>query len=119
MTLRLCVLLLAAVLGTAKPRDAEWIAPADAATRINPLADRPALAAGGRKIFNQRCAECHREDHRGSDRAPDLTAPDVQAQSDGALFWKISSGNTRSGMPSFSSLPEQQRWQLVLALREP
>jgi hypothetical protein len=43
--------------------------------------------------------------------------PDVQAQSDGALFWKISSGNTHSGMPAFSFLPEPQRWQLVLRLR--
>ena len=42
---------------------------------------------------------------------------DVQAQTDGALFWKIASGNTRRGMPTFSYLPEPQRWQLVLALR--
>ena len=44
---------------------------------------------------------------------------DVQVQTDGALFWKISSGNTRAGMPTFSFLPEPQRWQLVLYLREP
>ncbi|HYU78073.1 MAG TPA: hypothetical protein VEK56_03750 [Vicinamibacterales bacterium] len=37
----------------------------------------------------------------------------MQAQGDGALFWKISSGNTRAGMPSFGFLPEAQRWQVV------
>jgi mono/diheme cytochrome c family protein len=98
-------------------RDASWVAPVSAAARANPLAGRPETAAGGRKIFQQRCTTCHGEDARGTDRGPNLLAADVQAQSDGALFWKISSGNTRAGMPSFSFLPEAQRWQLVLNLR--
>jgi hypothetical protein len=41
----------------------------------------------------------------------------VQPETDGALFWKISSGDTRAGMPSFSYLPAPERWQLVLHLR--
>jgi hypothetical protein len=41
----------------------------------------------------------------------------VQAQTDGALFWKISGGNSHQGMPAFSFLPDPQRWQLVLHLR--
>jgi hypothetical protein len=41
----------------------------------------------------------------------------VQAQTDGQLYWKINTGNTRAGMPAFSFLPELQRWQLVLQLR--
>ncbi|PYR59484.1 MAG: hypothetical protein DMF91_14665 [Acidobacteria bacterium] len=53
----------------------------------------------------------------GTTKGPALTVPDVQSQSDGALFWKISGGNTRRGMPTFSFLPEAQRWQLVLHLR--
>ncbi|HLQ45427.1 MAG TPA: c-type cytochrome [Planctomycetaceae bacterium] len=100
-----------------RQRDPEWIAPPGATTKANPLADRPEAAAGGRKLFLQRCSVCHGEDGRGTERAPDVTAPDVQAQSDGALYWKISGGNTRGGMPSFSFLPELQRWQLVLHLR--
>src|SRR2546423_15542238 len=111
-------LILASTLLTGEiARDIEWVAPAGAAARPNPLASRIDLAAGGKKIFSQRCAECHGAEARGTDRAPDLTAGDVQEQSDGALFWKISSGNTRTGMPSFSFLPEAQRWQLVLSLR--
>ena len=35
----------------------------------------------------------------------------------GALFWRMSNGNSRKGMPSFSSFPEAQRWQLVLYIR--
>ncbi|HWK09316.1 MAG TPA: c-type cytochrome [Vicinamibacterales bacterium] len=100
-----------------RDRDTTWVAPDAAASKPNPLATRPDTALGGRKIFEQRCTTCHGEDARGTDRGPDLLATDVQAQTDGALFWKISSGNSRAGMPSFSFLPEPQRWQLVLHLR--
>lgn len=109
---------LAAAQARVHERDAEWIAPPVAARRANPLASRPSAAAGGQKLFAQRCATCHGGDGRGTDKGPDLTNPAVQAQADGELFWKISSGNTRRDMPSFSNLPEGQRWQLVLELRQ-
>jgi hypothetical protein len=54
---------------------------------------------------------------QGTSRAPSLLSRRVQAETDGALFWKISSGDTRAGMPSFSYLPAPERWQLVLHLR--
>lgn len=97
--------------------DREWFAPPSADAKTNPLAKSSEAVAGGRKLFHQRCGTCHGDDARGTSRAPDLTAADVQAQSDGALFWKITSGNTRTGMPTFSFLPELQRWQLVLHIR--
>jgi mono/diheme cytochrome c family protein len=98
--------------------DTSWTAPADASARQNPLRDKPALAAGGAKVFSRSCDLCHGEAARKArPKAPDLASPAVQAESDGALFWKISEGNTRAGMPSFSSMPETQRWQLVLYLR--
>ena len=103
--------------GQLRERDAAWLAPVDAESKINPLANRADAVAGGKKLFQQRCAPCHGDDRRGSTKAPDLTQPVVQEQSDGALFWKVSSGNTRQGMPSFSFLPELQRWQLVLQIR--
>jgi mono/diheme cytochrome c family protein len=100
-----------------RDHDAMWLAPVEEASKSNPLATRPDAVAGGRKLFHQRCSTCHGEDGRGTTRAPDLTQPDVQGQSDGALFWKISGGNSRQGMPAFSFLPEPQRWQLVLHVR--
>ena len=102
-----------------RPRSRDWLAPASESGKVNPLASRSETAAGGRKLFSQRCSTCHGDDGRGSERAPDLSASDLQAQTDGALFWKISNGNTRSGMPAFSFLPEPQRWQLILHLRGP
>jgi mono/diheme cytochrome c family protein len=101
----------------ARDRDTTWTSPAGDASRQNPLASRTEVIAGGAKVFQQRCASCHSEDGRGTTKAPDLIQPDVQAQTDGVLFWKITTGNTHQGMPTFSFLPEPQRWQLVLHLR--
>jgi hypothetical protein len=41
----------------------------------------------------------------------------IQQETDGAIFWKISAGNSRPRMPGYSSIPEAQRWQLVLYIR--
>ncbi|HEY3381624.1 MAG TPA: c-type cytochrome [Vicinamibacterales bacterium] len=98
-------------------RDPGWSAPLVVESRANPLAQRPEVLAGGERLFRQRCSTCHGADGRGSRKGPALVTGDVQAETDGALFWRISSGNTRRGMPTFSFLPEPQRWQLVMALR--
>jgi mono/diheme cytochrome c family protein len=94
-----------------------WSAPVAAEGKANPLGGRADVLAGGKKVFRQRCSSCHREDGTGTSRGPNLMTAVVQKQSDGALYWKISSGNSRTGMPSFSFLPEPQRWQLVAYLR--
>ena len=98
--------------------DPSWVAPEKDAARKNPLASKPELAAGGQKVFSRTCANCHGDEaHRATTKAPDLASDAVQAQSDGAIFWKITNGNTRKAMPSWGSIPEPQRWQLVLYLR--
>jgi mono/diheme cytochrome c family protein len=100
-------------------QDPNWRAPVDATSRTNPLARKPEATAGGEKLFKRNCVECHGEDGSGvvKKNAADLLLPEVQSQSDGTLFWKLTNGNTDRGMPSFSRLPELQRWQLVLYLR--
>ena len=112
----LFVLILFCAAGMVAQTAEEWKAPAEAAAKKNPIAAKPELAAGGKKIFTKTCAVCH-ESGSSAQKAPHLASPAVQKESDGALFWKISNGNTRSGMPSFSSLPDSQRWQLVLYIR--
>jgi mono/diheme cytochrome c family protein len=112
--------LLAAAIGqnVSYQPDPNWHVPAEAAARPNPLAQRSQAVAGGKKLFLRNCAECHNQDGSGivKKHAADLQLPVVQAQSDGALFWKITNGNPDRGMPSFSKLPELERWQLVLYL---
>jgi mono/diheme cytochrome c family protein len=99
--------------------DPQWRAPAAATVRPNPLADKPEAAAGGKKLFLRHCAECHGNEGSGLTKkhSADLRLAIVQEQSDGTFFWKITNGNTGKGMPSFSKLPELQRWQLVLFIR--
>jgi mono/diheme cytochrome c family protein len=100
-------------------QDPTWHAPAEAAARPNPLATRPEAGAGGHKLFLRNCVECHGKNGTGMEKkhSADLQLPVVRQQSDGALFWKITNGNASRGMPSFSKLPELQRWQLVLYIR--
>jgi mono/diheme cytochrome c family protein len=99
--------------------DPSWRAPEAAAVKLNPLAQKPYAAAGGRKLFLRNCTECHNKQGSGTlkKHSADLLLPVVQQQSDGELFWKITNGNTGRGMPSFSKLPELERWQLVLFIR--
>jgi mono/diheme cytochrome c family protein len=103
---------------TANPPAAKWEAPADAEAKPNPEAKNPDAPAAGRKLYMRTCVGCHEQDGSGKDTgAANLRSPQVQEQSDGALFWKITHGNSEAGMPSFASLPETDRWDLVTFLR--
>ena len=99
--------------------DPRWTPPADPASKPNPLAGNAGAAAGGRKLFQRHCAECHGDDASGGKKknSPGLAAGVIQRQTDGTLFWKITNGKSDGEMPSFSRLAELQRWQLVLYLR--
>jgi mono/diheme cytochrome c family protein len=126
--MRCLVLVLGGMLGlfealaaqnTSYEPDPKWRVPAGAAAKPNPLAGRAEAALGGRKLFRRNCVECHNQQGTGvaEKHAADFELEVVQDQTDGALFWKITNGNPDRGMPSFSKLPELQRWQLVLFLR--
>jgi mono/diheme cytochrome c family protein len=117
-SLLLCMMMAAASAIVAQGTDPDWTAPAKDAARKNPFASKPQLAAGGEKIFTRSCTSCHGEAaRRAGNKAPDLGSEAVQSESDGAIFWKITNGNTRKAMPAWGVLPEPQRWQLVLYLR--
>ena len=88
-------------------------APAKAAALRNPLETDPEAVAGGAKLFERHCAECHGPNADGGKKGPSLRAGEVQQSSPGALFWVLSNGVVRKGMPVWSRLPEPQRWQLV------
>jgi mono/diheme cytochrome c family protein len=74
------------------------------------------VRAGG-KLFSQHCAACHGADAQGTTRAPSLQTASVQGMSDDALVRFLTDGDLRKGMPSWSRLPEERRWQLTHYLK--
>jgi len=88
-------------------------APASAAAMKNPYAGNAAAAAAGRKLYAQDCAQCHGNKLQGMGPAPALDTASVRNAEAGELFWFITTGKLTSGMPSWSNLPQQQRWQIV------
>jgi mono/diheme cytochrome c family protein len=92
-------------------------APDKARAKRNPLAGDESAVAGGKKLFEQHCAECHGATGEGGKKAPSLVVPEVQEATPGAVFWVLTNGVVRRGMPVWSKLPEVQRWQLVTYLR--
>ena len=88
-------------------------APEKARAKRNPMETDPQAAVAGRILYEQRCAECHGDAGEGSRRGPSLRAAEVQNAEPGAIFWILTNGVVRKGMPVWSKLPEPQRWQLV------
>ena len=81
--------------------------------------------AEGRKLYASYCASCHGDKGKGDGLAGMTLKPRpanfkkdaLQAQSDGAIFWKITEG--RAPMAAYKgALTEEQRWQLVNYIRQ-
>lgn len=101
-----------------------FTAPKWADTVSNPLKGNAAALAAGKKIYASFCVVCHGDKGKGdgvgasglSKRPADHTSRQVQAQTDGALYWMITSGN--NPMPSYkTTLTETQRWEVVDFIR--
>jgi len=88
-------------------------APAKYRAKVNPFEKDPEAQAAGKILFEEHCAECHGENALGTKKAPSLRAEEVQVAPPGSLFWILTNGIVRKGMPVWSKLPEPQRWQLI------
>jgi mono/diheme cytochrome c family protein len=95
------------------------IAQAPAKTRDwkNPYKSNSDALLAGKKLYLQHCAECHGQNARGMRNAISLRTPQVQNATAGELVWFLRSGNLFHGMPAWSGLPEQRRWQIVTYLK--
>jgi mono/diheme cytochrome c family protein len=81
--------------------------------RANPYVGKADAIAAGSRLFGEYCSKCHGHNALGNGKRPSLRTPEVQSASDGELFWILKNGFLRHGMPSWSSLPDASRWQLV------
>ncbi|MEO6911961.1 MAG: PQQ-dependent sugar dehydrogenase [Edaphobacter sp.] len=74
-------------------------------------------ATAGKAVYERNCSMCHGVGGKGTGNVPPLADGPVQTASDGAVFWYITRGDLTNGMPSWATLPEQQRWELVSYIR--
>lgn len=102
-----------------------WIAPKSADSIKNPFPLEPLTLTQGEEIYSLYCWPCHGDEGYGDGAAggalgvlpANFHAEKVQKQSDGALYWKLSHG--RGNMPPYAeALSDEQRWQLVVYIRE-
>ena len=105
----------------------KWVAPAMADKLENPLKGNKEATEKGKSLFEVNCQTCHGEKGEGNGpgsaglnpKPANLTSKEVQKQSDGAIFWKITTGFPPTAMISWrSNLSNKQRWELVDYIRE-
>lgn len=101
-----------------------WDVPSEADLLVNPIPMTQESLGAGSVIYAKRCAICHGDTGAGNGPSsqslgippPNLRDSELMAQSDGSLFWKISTG--RGPMPNWQViLSEEERWQVIHYLR--
>lgn len=114
----LAILLTTSALCFAKATN-DWLrsVPQADRSRVNPYAGKPDAVAAGAILFHNNCAQCHGEDAAGKYSRPSLRSEEVQNATDGDLAWLLKSGDVYRGMPRWSGLPEQERWQIIAYIR--
>lgn len=102
----------------------EWKVPAKYETMKNPIAAKTD-AAIGKSLYTKHCKSCHGAEGYGDGPKADgldgdlgdFSTAEFQAQSDGALFYKTTTG--RDDMPEFAKkVPsDEDRWLIVNYMR--
>ncbi len=113
------LILISATLALATASGSRWLqVPSKDHARSNPLAGKSSAIAAGALVYHEHCQQCHKANAQGDGhKRPSLHNEDIRAASDGDIEWFLRQGDLGHGMPSWSSLPEAQRWQLIAWLR--
>jgi mono/diheme cytochrome c family protein len=100
----------------------EWIVPADKKVKLSTFAFNDATRKTGDQLYSINCKSCHGTPGMGNFQAtlkpqpPDPVTEKFQGNSDGELFFKVSTG--RGPMPSFkNSLAFNDIWNIISFLR--
>lgn len=95
----------------------EWVVPADQAAMENPTSYTLENVKQGKAVYVKNCKSCHGDPGKNNPLAlvpspVDIASESMQANSEGALFYKLSQG--RGVMPPFeNTISEEDRWMLV------
>ena len=113
------VFLVCSALAFAAANSARWSQiPAKEHAQTNPLAGQPEAIEAGALVYRDHCQQCHKANAQGDGhKRPSLHSERLRTATDGDIEWFLRQGDLGHGMPSWSSLPQAQRWQLVTYLR--
>jgi mono/diheme cytochrome c family protein len=103
--------------------------PSELRGRKNPVPLTSEVLAEGKAHFADHCAACHGNDGKGQTamgpnfypKVPDMTLPETQSQSDGALFATIENGIRLTAMPAWGDGTAESAygsWTLVHFIRQ-
>jgi len=101
-------------------------APASAKKLKNPLTTTDENIEAGRVLFNKNCATCHGEDGKAKTdvakamkvKPTNLTDKAMHGITDGEIYWVVTNGIKKSGMPTFKSkAADNERWQMTLYVK--
>ena len=92
-------------------------APAATARWRNPFSGEQKAAKAGAAVFAKNCAPCHGTRAEGSGNVPDLRRGPAQSAPDGEIFWYITHGDAKNGMPGWPSLSRDDRWRVITFLK--
>ncbi len=106
-------------------KQAKWVAPDKAKTVKNPVASNAASISTGKDLYAKHCKSCHGKDGLGDGpkaatlgvSCNDFTSKDFKAQTDGEIFYKMTSGKDK--MPAYGKTisEDADRWALVNFIR--
>jgi glucose/arabinose dehydrogenase len=88
-------------------------APVATRTVNNPYAGEAQAVLAGKDLYTRNCASCHGIAGKGTGNVPSLVHGAVQTGPAGAVFWYITQGDMKNGMPAWASLPKARRWEVV------
>ncbi len=86
-------------------------APPQTARLKNPYDMHP--PAEGGQLYLRDCSSCHGQRAEGVANIPGLAKGPAQSAPDGEVFWFITHGDAKNGMPAWSSLSANERWGIV------
>jgi len=90
-------------------------APVEVRAAKNPFAGKD--VSDIKPLYQSKCAACHGPNGEGSGNIPSLVSGKAQSAADGEVLWYITRGDVNNGMPSWQSLPANDRWKLVTYIK--
>jgi mono/diheme cytochrome c family protein len=98
-----------------------WVVPEDAAKKVCPFKFSKETVVKGQDLYQKNCQSCHGIPGQNNPAKitpvpEDPVTPKFQAQKDGEIFWKITTGKTP--MPQFQNiLKDDERWYVISYIR--